>query len=311
MTAPMLEVRKIRKRYGSFTALHEVSFQVERGELFGLLGPNGAGKTTLLSILSALSDADDGQALLDGQPIATHQLSIRRRIGIGPQDLALYGELTAWENLAFFGRLYGLQGPQLRQRIETVLHSIGLADRAQQRAGTFSGGMKRRLNLGIAIMHQPELLLLDEPTTGVDPQSRNHIFEQVQALNAQGMTIIYTSHYMEEVQTLCKRIAILEQGRVLACDTLPNLLRLLPSRVHFRVSQCSPTLLERLAQLPDVRCEVASDQQLTLTCSDSARTVIAVIAILNELHIELTGLESQEPNLERVFLHLTGHALRD
>src|SRR5947209_175846 len=207
----MLTVTDLHKRYGARVALEKVSFAVADGELFGLLGPNGAGKTTLISILSGLTAATSGAATLFGRPLTPDDPDLRRSIGIAPQELAVYPDLTARENLAFFGRLYGLRGPGLRGRVEEVLAAVALADRADDRAGTFSGGMKRRLNLGVAVLHRPCALFLDEPTAGVDPQSRNHIFEGLRRLNADGMTVVYTSHYVEEVQALCTRVGILDQ----------------------------------------------------------------------------------------------------
>jgi ABC-2 type transport system ATP-binding protein len=246
MAADLLTVEHLHKRYNGTVALEEVSFAVAEGELFGLLGPNGAGKSTLISILSCLSAATSGSARLGGEGLSPDNRAVRRWIGIVPQDLALYGDLTARENLAFFGRLYGLRGPELARQVDDVLTAVALTDRADGRVGTFSGGMKRRLNLGAALIHKPRIVYLDEPTVGVDPQSRAHIFAGVRRLNAAGTTVVYTSHYMEEVQALCARVGILDHGRLIACDTVPNLLQ-----------------------------------------------------------------SVQEPNLERVFLHLTGHELRD
>src|SRR5436305_8926163 len=224
MTADFLSINEVTKYYGDQPALQGVSFTVHEGELFGLLGPNGAGKTTMMSILSCLMDPTSGGATLMGRPLNTRDRDVRRLIGLVPQELAIYNELTGRENLRFFGELYGVKGPELEQRVNQTLEAIGLADRADGRAGTFSGGMKRRLNLGAALIHQPRLILLDEPTTGVDPHSRNHIFEEVSRLNAAGMTIVYTSHYMEEVQALCQRLAILDHGRLIACAALNDLL---------------------------------------------------------------------------------------
>src|SRR5439155_3540405 len=211
------------KKYGEREALGSISFQVQEGEMFGLLGPNGAGKTTLLSIISFLQVPTSGEVRLFGKPIRPNDLSLRPLIGVVPQDLAIYETLTARENLHFFGELYGLGGAKLRGRVKEVLDAIGLSDRADDRVQTFSGGMKRRLNFGAALVHGPRLLLLDEPTVGVDPQSRNHIFEGVKRLNAAGTTVIYTSHYMEEVQALCTRVGIMDRGRLIACDTLSGL----------------------------------------------------------------------------------------
>jgi ABC-2 type transport system ATP-binding protein len=225
--------------------------------------------------------------------------------------LALYGELTARENLAFFGRLYGVAGTELRQRVAQVLEAVGLADRAGSRVDTFSGGMKRRLNLGAALVHRPRLLLLDEPTVGIDPQSRNHIFEEVRRLNAAGVTVVYTSHYMEEVQALCPRVGIIDHGRLIACDTVPALLRQMEGLIRFRVPQLTPALRDRLKQLPDARLVERGGPALELECRDVKATLLRLVAELNEAHEELAGLETEEPNLERVFLHLTGRALRD
>ncbi len=311
MAEPILEVIDVRKRYGDTTALDGVSFRVERGEVFGLLGPNGAGKTTLLSILSCLQQASSGQVRIRGRRLRENDREVRRHVGIVPQELALYGQLTARENLEFFGELYGLRGADLRRRAQEVLRAVALEDRADRRVDTFSGGMKRRLNLGAALMHNPELLLLDEPTTGVDPQSRNHIFEEVRRLNAAGMTVIYTSHYMEEVQALCPRIGIIDHGRLVACDTLPGLLRRMEGLVRFRVPEMTPALRQRLQQLPEAKLMERDGQGPALQCHDVPGTVLRLVSVLHDLHVELTGLVTEEPNLERVFLHLTGRALRD
>jgi len=311
MSSPVLEVVDLRKRYGETVALDGVRFDVAPGEMFGLLGPNGAGKTTLLSILSCLLAPDGGTARILGMEVGPGNKDLRRSIGIVPQDLAVYGELTARENLAFFGELYGVHGVTLRQRCQEVLADIGLLDRADRRVDTFSGGMKRRLNLGVALMHRPRLLMLDEPTTGVDPQSRNHIFEGVRRLNAEGTTVVYTSHYMEEVQALCKRIGIMDHGQLIACDTLPSLLQELSGLVRVKVPAVTPPLRDQVKALPIVRLGEPDNQTLELECKDVKETLVRLIALLNEQQIELISLETEEPNLERVFLYLTGRGLRD
>jgi ABC-2 type transport system ATP-binding protein len=311
MSKPVLEVLDVTKRYGATTALDGVSLQVHEGEIFGLLGPNGAGKTTLLSIVSCLLAPTAGQVRAFGRALSPSDLEARRQIGIVPQELAVYGELTARENLAFFGQLYGLRGGELARRVEEVLAAVGLRERADARADTFSGGMKRRLNLGAGLVHGPRLLLLDEPTTGVDPQSRNHIFEEVRRLNARGVTVVYTSHYMEEVQALCTRVGIIDRGRLIACDTLAGLLHRLHGLVHFRAGQVTAALRERLAQLPDVRVREAEGGAVELECGDVKGTLLRLVALFNDLDVKLISLETQEPDLERVFLHLTGRALRD
>jgi ABC-2 type transport system ATP-binding protein len=311
MTETVLRVRDLRKRYGATAALEGVSFEVSEGEMFGLLGPNGAGKTTLLSIVSCLLRPTGGEVWLFGRYVSHDNLDLRHLIGIVPQELAIYGELTARENLAFFGALYGLHGKELSRRVDEVLEFVALADRADQRAGTFSGGMKRRLNLGASLVHSPRLLLLDEPTAGVDPQSRNHIFEEVRGLNARGLTVVYTSHYMEEVEALCTRIGIMDHGRLVACDTLPGLLRQLHGLIRLRVPKITDALRQRLAELPGVQFRERGGREVELACDDTKSSLVRVLAALNDARVELTSLETQEPNLERVFLHLTGRGLRD
>jgi len=309
--ATVLEVTDIQKSFGTLDALLGISLQVEEGEMFGLLGPNGAGKTTLLSILACLLDPTSGSARLFGRPLDRGDHSLRPLIGLATQDLALYGELTARENLAFFGKLYGHKGKQLQSRVEEVLNFTALRDRANDRVATFSGGMKRRLNLGVAVVHRPRILFLDEPTTGVDPQSRHHLFEEVRSLNAAGTTVVYTSHYMEEVQSLCPRIAIVDHGRVIACDRRENLLRLLPGLLTVRVNGQATTLADRLGKVDGVKVLSIDGEAVKLSSTDVKATTLRLIAILRELNIELLDLESSEPNLEQVFLHLTNEAVRD
>jgi ABC-2 type transport system ATP-binding protein len=311
MPAPVLEAFDIHKRYGEIEALRGVSLAVEEGEMFGLLGPNGAGKTTLLSILSCLIEPTSGSARLFGKTLTRTDMSMRPQIGLATQDLALYSDLTARENLSFFGKLYGLRGPALFKRVDEVLELTALGDRANDRVSTFSGGMKRRLNLGVAFVHRPRILFLDEPTTGVDPQSRHHLFEEIRSLNSAGVTVVYTSHYMEEVQTLCPRIAILDHGRVIACDTRVNLLRLLDGTLTVRVAREATAVAESAGQLPGVKVLSVENDTLKLSAADVNALMIKLVAILRELNIELTGLEVKEPSLEQVFLHLTDTVVRD
>jgi ABC-2 type transport system ATP-binding protein len=311
MTAAFLEVREVSKRYGPTVALERVGFDVQEGEIFGLLGPNGAGKTTLLSIVSCLLEATSGEVRLQGRPIVPNDREMRRLIGVVPQELALYGDLTACENLRFFGELYGIRGSELSRRVGRILAAIGLEDKAGHRVRTFSGGMKRRLNLGVALVHGPRLLLLDEPTVGVDPQSRNHIFEEVRRLNGEGMTLVYTSHYMEEVQTLCGRIGIIDHGRLAACDTLPRLLQLLPGTIRFRVAALTPSLREQLKSLPGASLSEGEGGRLELECADAKATLMELMRLMQHTNAELMSLDIEETSLERVFLHLTGRQLRD
>lgn len=307
----MLEVRNLRKLYGATPALDGISFTVGTGELFGLLGPNGAGKTTLMSIVCGLLDPTAGQVLLAGREFHRHDRDLRRVIGIVPQDLAIYNELTARENLRFFGQLYSIGANELEPRIDRILAAMGLTDHADQRAGTFSGGMKRRLNLGASLVHEPRILLLDEPTAGVDPQSRNHIFEEVRRLNAAGITIVYTSHYMEEVQALCPRVGIIDHGKLIACNKLTTLLGTLPSRLRFDAREIPAKALLRLQSLESITVTMPSAERVEIECGDVKRTMLQVMSILSEEQMAITNLEATEPNLERVFLHLTGRALRD
>ena len=276
-----------------------------------MLGPNGAGKTTFLSILSSLLEPTSGEVRLAGRPLGPHDRDLRRLVGIVPQDLAIYAELTTRENLAFFGGLYGIGGDTLRRRVDAVLQETGLDAHADVRVAALPWGLKRCLNLASALVHEPRLLLLDEPTTGVDPRSRDHIFAAVRRLNASGVTILYTSHYMEEVQALCARIGIIDHGRLIACDALPALLRTLKGRIGFQVRNASAALPARLAAIPDARFIARDNNALELECSDVRATLLHLVAALKELGMPLAGLEMQEPNLERVFLHLTGRGLRD
>jgi ABC-2 type transport system ATP-binding protein len=311
MSQPILEAIDLRKSFGNTVALDGVSFHVAEGELFGLLGPNGAGKTTLLSIISGLLEPSGGTTRIQGRKVQSSERELRKQIGIVPQELAVYGELTARENLTFFGSLYGLHGADLERRADEVLTVVGLSDRSASRVDTFSGGMKRRLNFGAALVHNPRLLLLDEPTTGVDPQSRNLLFDEIRRLNASGVTVLYTSHYMEEVQALCARIGIIDHGRLIACATLPDLLRQLEGLIRFRVPEVSPPLRERIARLPGARLVERDGAPLELYSPDIKASLIGLVALLQEMNVRLTSLETQEPNLEQVFLHLTGRGLRD
>lgn len=307
MTDAVLVASGVHKQYGSTLALRGVDLTVHRGELFGLLGPNGAGKTTFMSILAGLAEPSAGSVTLFGVGSGSRDRDLRKKIGLATQDLAVYPELTARENLEFFGRMYGMRGVALRDRVAEMLAAVELTDRADDRAGTFSGGMKRRLNLAVAVVHGPELLLLDEPTTGVDPQSRNHIFERVKALNAAGMTVVYTSHYMEEVQTLCPRIAVLDGGKVLACDTLGNLLKLRPAKLRVRFSG-GDGWAGRLAAIPGVTAVSPDGDGFELRVDDLPTACARVAVATGE---SLVALDPDPPTLERVFLHLTGKALRD
>jgi ABC-2 type transport system ATP-binding protein len=309
----ILEVSDLHKRYGPTVAVDHVTFAVEKGEMFGLLGPNGAGKTTTLSIASALLPPTSGLVKILGREVTPNDRDLRLHLGIVPQELAIYGQLTARENLVFFGELYGLSGRDLRTRVEEVLRAIALDHRANRRVDTFSGGMKRRLNLGCAMVHRPDVLLLDEPTVGVDPQSRIHIFDEIRRLNTTGMTIVYTSHYMEEVQALCPRVAIMDHGRVIACDTVAALLGSLPGKVRFRLAEPSSNgVMERVGRVPGVEgVEEWQRHGVEVTCRDVKTTLARLAAALAERGVEMRDVETEEPNLETVFLHHTKRKVRD
>lgn len=311
MPEPVLELTDVRKKYGRTVALDGISLTVEAGTVFGLLGPNGAGKTTTLSIASGLLNADSGTVKLFGKPFTRSDLAARHLVGMGTQDLSIYPDLTATENLRFFGKLYGLRGARLNARVASVLSAVGLTERANDRAGTFSGGMKRRLNLAAAIVHEPKLLFLDEPTAGVDPQSRNHIFEQVKALNAAGLTVVYTSHYLEEVQSLCERIAVIDGGTMRACDTLPNLLKRLDAAITIVVANAPAGFEEKLGAVAGVKRLRATEGQFELIVDDIGPALARVASLCAANGVELVSVTTHEPTLERVFLHLTGRGLRD
>jgi ABC-2 type transport system ATP-binding protein len=313
MSSPLVAINGLVKKYGERVAVQDVSFSIEEGEIFGLLGPNGAGKTTTLSILSTLFIPDEGIVTISGHDIVREARQVKRLIGSVPQELALYPTLSAWDNLAFFGRIYGLQGSELKGRVTTVLALVGLSDRAADAVQTFSGGMKRRLNIAAGLIHKPRILFLDEPTVGVDPQSRNFIFEHVERLNEEGMTIVYTTHYMEEAERLCDRVAIMDQGRVLALDTTKGLIDLLGGGViYLGLSQASlESLLPAVRALAHVSTVAQEDGRFKIETKNARLALLELIELCNAHNVSILSLEMLEPNLESVFLHLTGKRLRD
>ncbi len=291
-----------------------VSFHVAPGETYGLLGPNGAGKTTTISMIAGLIRADAGTITVAGEPVGPQHVAVRRRIGLVPQDLAIYPELTARENLRFFGRLQGLGGHDLARRVADVLQLVGLDSRADGATKEFSGGMKRRLNIGIGLLHRPELLILDEPTVGVDPQSRNAILESVEALSVEGMAVLYTTHYMEEAERLCDRIAIVDSGRIQAEGTRDDLIRMLGGVDQVRLAGDGDleAAAAALRELPAVeRAEAGADHAVVLAVRDAPSAVASLVTGATEAGLALHDVEITRPNLEAVFLHLTGKALRD
>jgi linearmycin/streptolysin S transport system ATP-binding protein len=296
----MIEVHDLHKRFGATVAVAGVSFEIRRGEMFGLLGPNGAGKSTTIGMLTGVIRPDGGTMRINGT-LSPTDAAARMAIGVAPQSLSLYEELSAAENLNFFGRLYRLSGDELKNRVDWALAFAGLEDRRKARVKTFSGGMKRRLNLAVALVHDPAVIFLDEPTAGVDPQSRNHIFEAIEQLRSLGRTVVYTTHYMEEAQRLCDRVAIMDRGRILDLDTVPALVERYGGRSVVRAELARPPAesIELPAELDGLSLRFESDRPLE------------EVGRLSSAGVTFQTLEVARPDLETVFLSLTGRSLRD
>jgi ABC-2 type transport system ATP-binding protein len=311
----ILEVQDLVKKYGEFTAVNGISFSIKEGEIFSLLGPNGAGKTTTISVLSTLYAPTSGDATIGGHSVTREPMLVRNLIGVIPQELALYDDLSARENLSFWGQMYGLSGRTLKTRIEEVLEQIGLADKAGNRIKTYSGGMKRRVNIGVGLLHQPRLLFMDEPTVGIDPQSRRAILDSVKDLNRLDMTVLYTTHYMEEAHELSDRVAIIDHGELIALGTQEELTRQVGENetlvLHIDEVQDCDALAEALRSIPGVLLANTSDHAVTLITPDAEEILAPAVTRANELGIKIRSVDMKEPNLEAVFLHLTGRALRD
>jgi len=296
----MITAKNIVKRFGNLTAVNDISFELKKGETFGLLGPNGAGKTTTINMMVGVLKPDEGTISLNGTADPTRP-EVRMQIGNAPQSIALYEELTAVENLRFFGRMYNLSGKKLKERVEWAIEFAGLKERRNSRVNTYSGGMKRRLNLACAMVHDPPMLLLDEPTVGVDPQSRNAIFDCIEKLIREGRTIVYTTHYMEEAQRLCDRVAIIDQGRILALDTIDKLIE-----SHGGVS----VIEAELAKRPDGNLNIPGEINGTSLRIETNNTLDAINK-LAAAGLDVTTLNIHKADLETVFLNLTGRSLRD
>jgi ABC-2 type transport system ATP-binding protein len=310
----MLEVKAVTKRYGSITAVDGVSFFAGKGETIGLLGPNGAGKTTTVSMVAGITRPDTGEVLIDGQAIRSDTDPVKQRIGLVPQDLALYDELPAMENLRFFAALYDLDGAKAKRAIDEALELVGLRDRAKDKTSTFSGGMKRRLNLAVALLHDPQILLLDEPTVGVDPQSRNAIFDNLETLRARGKTLIYTTHYMEEAERLCDRLVVIDHGKVIANDTLHGLYKLLPITNLLLIELVdgdSVFPLDQLQSLAEVKSAELDKHVLKVGVHDLSTGAPRILQWLADHGHSYQHVASERPDLETVFLSMTGRSLRD
>jgi ABC-2 type transport system ATP-binding protein len=301
------------KSYGALRAVDGVSFQVAKGELYGLLGPNGAGKTTTMSMLSGLLAPDEGRILFDGVDLAAEPLRVKAQLGVVPQEPALYENLSARENLHFWGGLYGLSGAQLAQAVDRVLDSVGLKDRAKDPVKEYSGGMKRRINLALGLVHAPRAVLMDEPTVGIDPQARLNILDSVKRVAAGGTTVIYTTHYLEEVESLCDRIAIMDHGKILAEGTLDELKSRVGGRDIVTVrGQFDPaTVRRRLDALPGVQITAAEPGKIVLSVEGSGRGAVDLLGRVLSDGLAIEGISIQPPSLNTLFLNLTGRELRD
>ena len=309
----MLKVENLYKNFGNIAAVAGISFEVKRGEVFGLLGPNDAGKSTTISIISTLLPPSRGQIFFEGESIFENSRNLRQKLGIVPQDIALYPTLTGYENLRFWGNLYGLKGAELKKRINEVAEIIGLKERLKDKVEKYSGGMKRRLNIGAALLHKPDLLIMDEPTVGIDPQSRSHILETVLKLNAQGMTIIYTTHYMEEAEELCSRICIMDEGKIIASGTKQELVELVKerTRINIKLDNISDNMPQVFKEITGVLDAAILDDTVTLFGENGDILLAEIISKVLEEKSKIQSIDIHKPDLEAVFLHLTGKALRD
>ena len=310
----MLTVSHLQKRFGDRVAVDDVSFEVAAGETIGLLGPNGAGKTTTLSMMCGLARPDGGSVSFQGRAVQDAN-RFKQRVGLVPQDLALYDELSAWANLELFGGLYGMKGKVLARRADEALDLVGLGNRRRDRVKTFSGGMKRRLNIAGALLHDPELILLDEPTVGVDPQSRNAIFENLEELKRRGKTLVYTTHYMEEAERLCDRVVIIDHGKVIANDTVRGLYRRLPASqavvLEFDGPAPAESLMAGLARLPGISSLEYTAGGIQIETDDFGTPLAQVLGIIANHGLHVASVHTAKVSLENVFIALTGHALRD
>ncbi|RAS87053.1 ABC transporter ATP-binding protein [Priestia endophytica] len=309
----VLELRNVTRKFNDFIAVDNMSLSIQKGEIFGLLGANGAGKSTTINMIASLLQITEGEIEILGKSITKHRKFAKMNVGIVPQDIAIYENLTASENIKFFAGLYGLRGSLLKQRVEEALEFVGLADKAKSFPKNFSGGMKRRLNIACAIAHRPKLLIMDEPTVGIDPQSRKHILESVKKLNEIGSTIIYTSHYMEEVEALCTNIAIVDHGKIIAKGSKENLKSLITDVKELWVEVKDPLYVncESIEEIGGVKRASIEGNIIKIYSDVEIQNLNKIIQTLLKAEVEISSLEEKAPNLETVFLTLTGRNLRD
>lgn len=309
----IVEIKNLVKRYKDFIAVDNLNLSIKEGEIFGLLGPNGAGKTTTINTILGLSKKDSGEVKIFGKSMDKDEEEIKRNIGIVPQNIAVFNDLTAYENVEFFGRLYGLRGSLLKERVKEALEFTGLLDREKDYPGKYSGGMQRRLNIACAIVHKPKLIIMDEPTVGIDPQSRNHILNSVKKLNQSGSTVIYTSHYMEEIEELCTDITIMDHGKLIARGSKEDLKSLvaLEEKLTLTLSNVNYTMVEQVKSISGVKDCVIEDRNLTVVSEKGSKNLSRIIDSVNNSNSEIVGIDVEKPSLEGVFLTLTGRKLRD
>ncbi|MGP8214612.1 MAG: ABC transporter ATP-binding protein [Bacteroidia bacterium] len=306
----MIEVKNITKSYGKTEALRGISFSINEGECYGLLGPNGAGKSTTINMLSMLFPPDSGTITINGTDVAKAGSGTKSILGVVPQEIALYSIFSAWENILFWGRIYGVRGKELKDKAKELLEWVGLYDRRKDKIKTYSGGMKRRINMICALLHSPKVLLLDEPTVGVDPQSRNLIFELIQELNKKGMTIIYTTHYMEEAEKLCNRVGIIDNGLIIAQGTLDELKK--QSDVNdMIIVDCGQTPDEKLLADKLKTTVAVNENTASILSGDSKKDLTRIVTTCTDAGYEIHRIDIQKGNLESVFLKMTGKQLRD
>lgn len=309
----IVEIKNLVKRYNDLLAVDNVNMSIQAGEIFGLLGPNGAGKSTAINAIAGLVGIDSGEIRLFGKKISEDEREIRRKLGVVPQELAVFDDLSAYDNLCYFGRLYGLRGKLLRERVNEALEFTGLIDKKNILPKKFSGGMKRRLNIACALVHRPELIIMDEPTVGIDPQSRNHILQSIKELNKLGTTIIYTSHYMEEVEEICSNILIIDHGRVIAGGTQEELKSMIAvdERIVIEIQSVNFTAIDSIKKLKGVKDCLLDGKTLTVVSAKGSKNIEGIISCVTSADCDIAGISFEKPTLESVFLTLTGRELRD